>query len=229
VKLLKQIQRIRYSRKSLLFYQKIIKKDDLCFDIGANYGAKSKLFLTCGAKVMAFEPQTSCHKFLDEIIDTNFSYQKCAVGFQIERRKLYLSQFSEIATLSEKFVKEYSSQLCSWDANEFVQVYTLNYLVEKYGVPDFCKIDIEGFEWEVISILSDKIPLIEFEFTHKFADEAVQCIEKLSKMGYQFNYSLDHHPKFEIQNWSSKDAITQIIAELTIRKTHANIFCKLKA
>ena len=45
------------SRRGLNFYSELIKKDDLCFDIGANYGNRSEVFIKLGAKVVAFEPQ----------------------------------------------------------------------------------------------------------------------------------------------------------------------------
>ena len=38
------------------FYAGIIKKGDLVFDVGANYGNRAKVFHKIGAKVIAFEP-----------------------------------------------------------------------------------------------------------------------------------------------------------------------------
>ncbi len=52
--------------KRKYFYSKLIKKNDLCFDIGANIGTKSKLFLSLGAKVIAFEPQQLCSQSLEK-------------------------------------------------------------------------------------------------------------------------------------------------------------------
>ncbi len=53
--------------KKKRFYSELIKKNDLCFDIGANIGSKSKLFIKTGAKVIAFEPQSSCFEVLTRI------------------------------------------------------------------------------------------------------------------------------------------------------------------
>ena len=44
-------------QSQLAFYSQFIKKGDLVFDVGANVGSRSKLFLNLGAKVVAFEPQ----------------------------------------------------------------------------------------------------------------------------------------------------------------------------
>ena len=55
------------NRKKLLkFYSRFIKKDDLCFDIGANYGRRTEIFLKLGARVVAVEPQDACMKELQK-------------------------------------------------------------------------------------------------------------------------------------------------------------------
>ncbi|UCF00102.1 MAG: hypothetical protein JSV82_03285, partial [Planctomycetota bacterium] len=42
--------------KELDFYSQLIKRDDLCFDIGANIGDKTNVFVHLGAVVVAVEP-----------------------------------------------------------------------------------------------------------------------------------------------------------------------------
>lgn len=44
------------------FYEKLIDPEDLVFDVGANVGQRSFIFKSIGRKVIAFEPQPSCHK-----------------------------------------------------------------------------------------------------------------------------------------------------------------------
>ena len=41
---------------------------------------------------------------------------------------------------------------------------TLDALIELHGKPDFIKIDVEGFEVDVLGGLSSAIPLLSFEF-----------------------------------------------------------------
>ena len=47
-------------KKTLQFYSPFIQRGDLCFDVGANEGFKTKSFLMLGAKVVAIEPQGVC-------------------------------------------------------------------------------------------------------------------------------------------------------------------------
>jgi len=45
-------------------YGQVIRHNDLVFDVGANIGFKSALFLGLGARVVAFEPQLAIHREL---------------------------------------------------------------------------------------------------------------------------------------------------------------------
>ena len=51
-------------KRYIKFYQQFIKPNDLVFDVGANMGNRTKLFLKLGAKVIAFEPQKICSDYL---------------------------------------------------------------------------------------------------------------------------------------------------------------------
>jgi hypothetical protein len=55
------------NRKKLLkFYSRFIKKDDLCFNIGANSGRITEIFLKLGVRVVVVEPQDACIKELQK-------------------------------------------------------------------------------------------------------------------------------------------------------------------
>ena len=51
-------------REDVVFYAQFVEPGGLCFDVGANYGMKTEVFLHLGAKVVAFEPQRDC---MDEL------------------------------------------------------------------------------------------------------------------------------------------------------------------
>src|SRR5262245_14159320 len=52
----------------LALYRRFIRPGDLCFDVGANFGRKTEVFIALGARVVAFEPQPDC---CDEITALN--------------------------------------------------------------------------------------------------------------------------------------------------------------
>jgi FkbM family methyltransferase len=214
--------------KQKIFYKKLIKKNDLCFDIGANIGKKSKLFLSLKAKVIAFEPQTKCFDFLNKIKDSNFKFYAYAVGDKNETKQLHLANHIEVATLSHKMIDFYTTENLKWKNKEEVIVKKLDTLVGEFGLPHFCKIDTEGFELDILSNLSFPIKLIEFEFNEAFINETILALDAINNLGnYKFNYILNEHPKFINTQWSSIIEIKKQIVTLKKDKLHGNLFAKL--
>ncbi len=217
-----------HRHKAQLFYAKLIKKGDLCFDIGANLGKKSRLMLAAGGKVIAFEPQNSCSKNLGELQKkySAFDFYPLAVGAQNETKKLHLSKYTEIATLSDEFIENYTTDDVYWSGFEMVEVKSLDTLIATYGKPNYCKIDVEGYEFEILSHLHHTIPMIEFEFTEKFLADTLKIIDRLANDKTTFNYILNEHLKFQLKNWVSATEMKTILMQLNPKKLHGNLFVK---
>ena len=89
---------------------------------------------------------------------------------------------------------------------------TLDQLIALYGVPDFIKIDVEGFESEVIAGLSRPINFISFEFTPESINSTFKCIRHLESLGKViFNYSLDESMQLELDNYVTASEIKAIL------------------
>ena len=220
--------KILFKYKQQLFYKKLIKKNDLCFDIGANVGKKSKLFLSIKAKVIAFEPQTKCLEFLNKINNTRFAYYPFGVGDKNETKQLHLANHLEVATFSNKMIDFYTTENLKWKDKEEVIIKKIDTLINEFGVPDFCKIDTEGFELEILSNLSYKIPIIEFEFNEAFIDETLSCLDLITNLGnYEFNFILNENPKFINKKWNAMKEIKKQISNLPTKHLHGNLFAKL--
>jgi FkbM family methyltransferase len=72
-----------------------------------------------------------------------------------------------------------------------VLVITLDQLIAKYGRPVFCKIDVEGYDAEVVAGLSEPITALSCEFAIEALDVALRAMSLLSELGdYRFAYSL---------------------------------------
>src|SRR5207253_121002 len=55
----------RQRAKELEFYRGILKRRSLCFDVGANLGQKTELFIEMDCRVVMVEPNVNCAPTLD--------------------------------------------------------------------------------------------------------------------------------------------------------------------
>jgi FkbM family methyltransferase len=214
-------------KKLLRFYSQFIKEGDLCFDIGANIGNRTKVFLKLGANVVAVEPQDNCMRKLIKEYGNNdkvFLVHK-ALGAEEGRGNLILSNSHTVSSMSKEWIDCVknsdmfftSTSAFQWGKDVSVPITTLDKLIEKYGSPAVCKIDVEGFEYQVIKGLSKSIKMISFEFTPtpKFMDSAVESIKHLSTIGnVKFNYSFGETMVFALTEWVDSREMCNILSSI---------------
>ena len=108
---------------------------------------------------------------------------------------------------------------------------TLDSLIEKYGAPSYIKIDVEGYELEVIKGLSTSVQLISVECNLPvFKRETLEIIDRLSARDptATYNFSVTEPPaKFEKNAWLTKDEIVKIVDEE--RFGFMEIYCRAAA
>jgi hypothetical protein len=85
-----------------------------------------------------------------------------------------------------------------WTAREQVQISTFDEAIKLYGVPQFAKIDVEGYEPQVIAGLSRPIGAGSVEFAAEALNDTIWCLEKLQSIcPYRFQFS-----SAESMDWS---------------------------
>ncbi len=174
-------------RKTLRFYSQFIKKDDLCFDVGANIGNKTKLFLKLGGRVVAIEPQKLACREIQKLYGNSKNLTVVNEGLASKPGNLELSICEDcdvISTMSDRWQKESRfSEDYKWNKKQLVPVSTLDNFIERYGTPRFCKVIVEGFENNVLKGLSYPIPLISVRFEKEFFGEMKEWVQHLISLG----------------------------------------------
>jgi len=174
--------------RRLKFYEHFIKPNDLVFDVGANMGNRTKLYLKLNAKVVAFEPQKMCAEFLESAFkrEKNFTLIKKALGAKNSEAEMFIANEHTISTLSKHWVtatKESGRfRQNTWNKRQLVKVTTLDDIIKQFGVPSFIKIDVEGYEYEVLSGISVPIDYISMEFASENIENTCRCIEHMNSI-----------------------------------------------
>ena len=95
-----------------------------------------------------------------------------------------------------------------------VQTTTLEELCGRYGRPFYVKIDVEGYEANVLSGLNTAVPFVSFEVNlPQFRPEALECINRLEGIaaGGKYNYAPDCLRGLASDTWLSKDAFVKVL------------------
>ena len=213
------------------FYKQLIPANSLCFDIGANHGRYTSLLLNCKARIVSVEPQENCFSSLQKLFGKNDNVVliRSAVGSKAANAMLHIGNNDEISTLSVDFISAYSIYpYNAWDNKQEVVVITLDQLIMEYGLPFFCKLDIEGWEPEALKGLSQPLPFISLEYNFLLRSKAQECITMLADKGeYLFNFSPYERCKFSSDEWMDEKNFAELISELPGTILHGDIFARL--
>lgn len=222
----------RQEKRQQSFYQQFISNGDLCFDIGANMGNRTRTFSKLGAMVIAVEPAQNCYQVLKSKFGTtpNVSLLPIALGAQIGKGTLHLSNYHEVSTLSTLFIAQYSHQEkhnILWDKTVEVPLSTLDQLIQEYGLPKFCKIDVEGYETEVLKGLSQPIPYLSFEYNNRLKDKALECLQILSKFSdLSYNFSPYESMQLSLNSWKNQADFYQYLQDLPSELLTGDIYVR---
>ncbi len=219
--------------KYINFYSQFIKSGDLCFDIGAHRGHRTNIFLKIGAKVLAIEPQKDLYKYLKLKFAKNISLENIGLGSKEQKMTMYISELSSLSTFSTEWIKKATNKFADvrWNKKQEIQISTLDKLITKYGTPTFCKIDVEGFEYEVLKGLSQNVKYISIEFMTPENNEIIKnCLLHLYKLNPRItiNYSQGDTMLFALKEWLNYDeAIKLFNNDLFNQDAWGDIYIKM--
>ncbi len=213
-------QEIAIRDRDLAFYREVLKgfrKGDLIFDVGANLGHKTQIFLSLGGRVIAMEPDKSNQVILTKSFHSLRLRKKPvtivgkAVSDKAGSEVMWIEKpGSALNTLNPKWVSALQSDVhrfgkcIEFQENKVVETTTLDDLFDSHGRPFFIKIDVEGHEAKVLSGMHRAVPFVSFEVNlPEFRPEGLQCIDCLERISSRgsFNYMADSIRGLAFKEW----------------------------
>lgn len=213
----------------------LVPSGALVFDIGAHVGDRTGSFLRLGATVVALEPQPHVFRALRLIYRgiPEAVLLPVAAGAEPGEVDLHLNlRNPTVSTVSWRFIAAaagspgWTDQ--NWERSVSVPVTTLDALIERYGRPDFVKIDVEGHEADVLQGAEHAVPMLSFEFTTIQREVARACIDQLGVLGsYEFNLSLGETHTLRHAHWLNSDALRLELDTLPHDANSGDVYARL--
>ena len=207
-------------RCEVAFYRELLiglKPGDVIFDVGANHGQKTDIFLRLGAQVVAIEPDETNQAALRQkfhnfrILKRPVAIVEKAVSDTCSPTTMWINApGSAKNTLSHKWAESLTIDASRFGTRlEFatqkqVETITLEELFAKHGTPLFVKIDVEGYEFHVLRGLRHPVPYLSFEVNlPDFLPERLECVQLLGRLAAngKFNYAVDCGRGLALGQW----------------------------
>ncbi|MFO7758361.1 MAG: FkbM family methyltransferase [Roseovarius sp.] len=215
------------------FYSDLLEPQDLAFDVGAHIGNRSRALRAAGARVVAIEPQQPFAGFLRRTLPRDIALIEAAVGgTETEAEMAISSRHPTVSSLRTEFVSGAAEapgfEHVRWDRIQRVRMVTLDGLIARFGLPRYVKIDVEGYEAEVLAGLSQPVAILSVEFLPGFPQLTHAVIDRLAELGdYRFNPVQGETGGFLWPEWRDGAAVKAWLGTLPADATSGDLFARL--
>jgi hypothetical protein len=138
-----------------------------------------------------------------------------------------------VATLSNEIISA-AKHDGSWSAERWthraiVRQTTLDELIAEHGLPKFIKIDVEGYEAEVLRGLHHHIDALSFEFTNLLPEVALDALGRCEELGrYGYNVAVGESQQFLFPQARTAQQLAQWIRSLPREVNSGDIYAVTK-
>lgn len=225
----------RNLRMDALLHQFLVP-DTIVFDVGSHVGDRVGSFRRARTRVVSLEPQPLCAEAIRRIYskDPQVAVVEAACGSAVGTVQFKLNSANPtVATASDDFVAAARDadgwREQTWDGIVEVPLTTLDELIARFSRPQFVKIDVEGFEAEVLKGLSSPVPALSFEFTTIQRETANACVAHLMNLGrYRFNVSLGETHELVFEQWCEADRMRNYLGALPHAANSGDVYARLE-
>lgn len=187
------------------------------FDIGCNSGQWIAERYNLVDTFIGVEPNPKTfNKALERFKDNkNVFILNCAVSDKSGEIDFYPEIYdpSAVASTASRFWIEKGrfAGVCGWPEAIKVKAITLDDLIAEYGMPVHIKIDVEGYEINVLKGLTQTVPSLSFEYTEELKSNVISCVYYLEGLGFT---------KFSITETDKVNPDYAMIAGELVRQIH---------
>ena len=222
-------------RRMQRLYARLLRPGDLVFDVGAHVGSRTWVWSRLGARVVAVEPVPQAMGVLRMLHGRRprVTLVQAAVGRQAGRLPMLVCEREPtVSTLSadwaDRMLRERDAfARTRWGHSVLVPVVTLDELIARYGRPVFCKIDVEGYDLEVLHGLSEALPALSFEYVPPALDLALACLERLTALGrYEFNWSWGESMHLRWPEWVSAATLADYLRSYPAQGNPGDVYAR---
>lgn len=214
------------------FYRELIAPGDVVFDIGAHVGTRARAMRAAGAKVVALEPQDIFARYLRATLPKDITLlQAAAGGAEAVAEMAVSSRHPTVSSLKTSFVTDAPEkpgfEHVRWDQRQKVKMVTLDSLIAQHGLPAYIKIDVEGFELDVLAGLSQPVRMVSVEYLPGFIDLTHAVIDRLDTLGaYEFNPVKGERGGFLWTDWRDSGEMRRWLDDLPPDAPSGDLFAR---
>ncbi len=217
-------------------YATLAGPGDLVFDIGAHAGNRTRALAALGCRVVALEPQPDFARLLRLLFGRHprVSILEAAAGDRAGVATLSISDRNPTMTTlaaAWRAAREHDPVFSDvrWNRDIDVEMVTLDALIDRFGLPAFVKIDVEGAEPVVLAGLTRPIPAVSFEYLPGTLDYARMCVHRLQALGsYRFNWSVGESYELAGRGWVNGDALLDGLRTGPARRRSGDVYARLE-